>query len=133
MQNVDELVAELLQSPIVHISGHMTPEFTGQEKKMLQKYVENGGFILADACCGKMEFDWGFRNLMKELFPDQPLTPLPADHSIWTASGKFAVLPNKPFELWGIQVCCKTGVVYCPQDLSCWWESNQFDNKNPTA
>ena len=37
------------------------------------------------------------------------------------------------FKLEGIQVRGKTKVIYCPQGLSCWWESNQFDNQNPTA
>jgi hypothetical protein len=132
VENVDELVADLLQSPIVHISGHMAPGFKDKEEEMLKKYVENGGFIMADACCGKTEFDAGFKKLMEKLF-DNPLVPLPANHAIWTASGKFLVPPNGPFKLYGIQVCCKTGVVYCPQDLSCWWESTQFDNKNPTG
>jgi hypothetical protein len=127
VENVDELVAELLQSPLVHISGHLAPEFSGQEEEMLRKYIANGGFIFADACCGRPQFDRGFRRLMARLFPDNPLQPLPASHSIWTASGKFLVPPNNPFKLEGIQICCKTAVVYCPQDLSCWWESNLYD------
>lgn len=133
---VDELVAELLPSPIAYISGHYAPDFSREArlKEVLVKYVENGGFILAEACCGRPEFDKGFRDLMKELFPDTPLTPLPDDHPIWTASGKFAVPPNRRFPLEGIQMGCKTIVVYSPRDLSCWWESNRHqDGDGQTA
>jgi hypothetical protein len=132
----DELIAELLQSPVVYITGHWHPEFLGQEKGekgILRRYVENGGFILAEACCGRPEFDKGFRELMSELFPDTPLQPLPPEHPIWTASGKFAVPPNRPFPLEGIQMGCKTVVVYSPKDLSCSWESNQYDQGDTQA
>jgi hypothetical protein len=126
---VDDLTAELLQSPVAYFNGHHAPDFSREKrmKDVLRKYVENGGLILAEACCGRPEFDRGFRDLMKELFPETPLQPLAEDHPIWTASGKFAVPPNRPFRLEGIQMGCKTVVVYSPQDLSCWWESNQFD------
>jgi hypothetical protein len=128
---IRELTSELLQSPIVYFNGHQAPRLSGAEKELLREFVENGGFIMADACCGREEFDRGFRALMDELFPQAPLKPLPPQHPIWTAAGpKFAVLPNqfKPeAQLFGVEKGCKTVVVYSPRDLSCWWESNQHD------
>jgi hypothetical protein len=125
------LTAELLQSPILYFNGHLPPRLSGSEEELLKQYVENGGFIFAEACCGKEDFDKGFRRLMADLFPRAPLKKLPVNHPIWTAAGpSFAVLPTefqRPVELWGIEMGCKTVVVYCPQDLSCWWESNQYD------
>src|SRR5262249_7964839 len=46
-----ELTSELLQSPIAYITGHKSPKdrFTGREKKLLQQFIEHGGFILAEA------------------------------------------------------------------------------------
>ena len=35
------------------------------------KAAERGGVIVAEACCGSAEFDAGFRNLMKLMFPRQ--------------------------------------------------------------
>jgi hypothetical protein len=118
------LVRDLLQSPIVYFNGHQEPWLTGVQKKLLQQYVEQGGFILAEACCGRPEFDAGFRKLMKELFPDNPLKPLGPEHPIWRAH---AVVPPDAFPLEGIDYGCKTVVVYSPHDLSCLWESNQTD------
>ena len=124
------LVGDLLQSPIVYFNGHKEPRLTGVQKKMLQDYVEQGGFILAEACCGRRDFDDGFRKLMKELFPDNPLKKLGPDHPIWRAH---AVVPPGTFDLEGIDYGCKTVVVYSPQDLSCLWEANQMQGRGLLA
>src|SRR4029077_10855314 len=51
-QDLNNLVGELLPSPIVYFNGHKAPQFTERDKELLRRYVENGGFILAEACCG---------------------------------------------------------------------------------
>jgi hypothetical protein len=116
-----ELVGQLLQSPIAYFDGHEAPEFSDVQEKMLKEYIEQGGFILAEACCGRKNFDEGFRKLMKRLFPDNPLRKLPATHAIWRSH---AVVPPGSFNLEGIDYGCKTVVVYSPEDLSCSWENN---------
>lgn len=126
-QRLDQLTSDLLQSPIAYFNGHHAPVFTDAEKQLLRKYVDNGGFLLAEACCSQQGFDFGFRALMGELFPNAKLERIGPGHPIWTASGKFQSDPNK-FELWGINQGCKTVVVYSPRDLSCRWESNKLDD-----
>lgn len=118
-----DAAGELLQSPILYINGHRAPEFTGNEKRLLREYVNNGGFILAEACCGKKEFADKFRAVVKELFEDD-LTPLPEEHPIWRAWAPIAA-GTCPFKLEGLQQGCKTIVVFSPQDMSCLWEANQ--------
>jgi hypothetical protein len=91
---------------------------------MLREYVEQGGFIFAEAsdgygCDGKA-FDRSFRELMADLFPDSPLRLLPPDHAVWYAQKK--VDPDHLRPLYGIDACCRTSVVYCPETLSCFWE-----------
>jgi len=113
-------VEDMLQAPIVYFNGHQAPEFTPEGKKNLRDYVEQGGFILAEACCGRPEFDAGFRALIKELFPEEEyeLHPLPPEHAIWRA--KHQLSPDA-HPLWGIEHGCRTVVVYSPDDLSCFW------------
>ncbi|MFN4258637.1 MAG: DUF4159 domain-containing protein [Gemmataceae bacterium] len=118
------LVGDLLQSPIVYFNGHDEPRFTGAEEDMLQRYVEEGGFIFAEACCGKPEFDRGFRALMRRLFPDNELKPLLADHPIWQAH---FLVPPDAFPLEGVEIGCKTMIVYSPRPISGWWEENLRD------
>jgi hypothetical protein len=124
--------SEMLQSPIVYITGHSSPRlrFNAIEKKLLKQYVDNGGFIMAEACCGSPDFDQGFKELCLELWPENPLEYLPGDHAVWNAAGNMPVPPGRPHKLMGIQMGCKrTVVVYSPQDLSCLWESNEHDGR----
>ena len=118
-----EEVGNLLQSPILYMNGHQAPVLTPIQKQLLRGYLDEGGFLLAEACCGRKEFADGFRALMKELFPDNDLAQLRPDHPIWTAH--FAVRPDfVPLE--GIEQGCKTVVVFSPQPLAGYWEVNQW-------
>ena len=111
---------DLLETPVLFLSGHDDLVLSGDEEDKLQHYVSRGGFIFAEACCGGAAFDRDFRELMKRLFPDSALRLLPADHPVWFAEQK--VDPDFIKPLYGIDACCRTSVVYCPQDLSCYWE-----------
>jgi hypothetical protein len=120
----DSLAAELLQSPIAYLNGHKAPVFSDAEEKMLVKYVEQGGFVFAEACCGRQEFDAGFRALVNRLFnkdKEHPLRELRPDHPIYTAY--FPLLADKNRPLYGIEFGCKTLIVYSPQPLAGWWEA----------
>ena len=119
---VKELAAELLQSPVTYFNGHNRAP-TGKERDILKEYLNNGGFVFAEACCGRPEFDADFRAMCKEMFPDNPLTLLPDSHAVWLASGKFAVPPGE-FPIWGIQQGCKTILMYSPKAISGYWEGN---------
>lgn len=114
-------VGSLLQSPIVYMNGHLAPRLSDVQKKLLMQYIDEGGFLMAEACCGRPEFAAGFRALMTELFPDTPLKPLGPAHPIWTAH-----VPVAPdfVALEGIEKGCKTVVVFSPQPLAGWWEIN---------
>src|SRR5262249_55454027 len=114
-QDLQELVGDLLQSPGVYLNGHEGPRLTDVEKELLKQYIDQGGFLLAEACCGRQWFDEGFRALMKELFPDHPLKRLPPEHPLWRAH---TLVPPSEFKLEGIEMGCKTVVVYSPQPLA---------------
>src|SRR5262249_55980082 len=119
-----ELAAELLQSPVVYFNGHDKAP-SGKEEEILKEYVENGGFIFAEACCGNPAFDRDFKALMKRMFDQAELTELPHDHPVWTS--KFLVTPRDPFPLYGVQHGCKWVVIYSSRPISGYWEQNEFD------
>ncbi len=118
-------IEDMLQAPIGYFNGHEFPTFSANGKARLREYVEQGGVIVAEACCGRREFDAGFRALMREIFPDNEteLHPLAEDHAIWRA--KYRLDPST-HPLWGIEQGCRTVVIYSPDDLSCYW--NQLEN-----
>lgn len=115
-------VEDLLQAPVVFFNGQEMPAFSDQEKQHLRDYVDRGGFIFAEACCGGDQFEKGFRKLMSEVFPEPEygLRLLPPEHPIWRAEE--TVNPEFARPLWGIDIGCRTSVVFCPDDLSCYWE-----------
>ena len=129
---IRNLAAELLQSPIVFFNGHkLAPR--NKEEAILKEYVNNGGFILAEACCGSPTFDRDFRELVERLFGKGSLQRLPAAHAVWRASGKFEV-DSRAFELWGVSQGCKTVLIYSPKPIAGYWESNNFkDGRSKTA
>ena len=115
-------VEDMLQSPVLFLNGRFAPQFTDEEKKRLRDYVDRGGFIFAEACCDGEEFEAGFRKLMKDVFPEEEykLRLLPPQHPIWRAEQP--VDPDYVRPLWGIDIGCRTSVVLCTKDLSCYWE-----------
>jgi hypothetical protein len=121
--------ADLLESPVLFLSGSQPLDFSNEQRQALKQYLENGGFLFAEACdgngCNGTAFDRSFRALMRELFTDSELRKLPPDHAVWFAQEKVepAHLPkDSEFWLWGLDACCRTSVVYCPRSLSCYWE-----------
>jgi hypothetical protein len=134
-QVVDPAIAsvpELLQAPIVFFNGHKPPELNALARQNLKEFVEQGGFIFAEACCGSREFDAGFKKLMKEVFPqeDYKLRPLAEDHPVWRAKN---LLSPEHYPLWGIEHGCRTVVIYSPADLSCYWNQSERTPNNPAV
>ena len=123
-------VEDMLQAKIAYFNGHDAPTFDARGKQALRDFVDQGGFIFADACCGRIEFDRGFRALMKEIFPDQEydLHPLAADHAVWRS--KYLLNPSD-HPLWGIEHGCRTVVIYSPEDLSCDWNQAETQGELP--
>ena len=116
-------LTDLMEAPVLFISGGEPLKLNKEQKENLRDYVNQGGFIFAEACCDNKAFDASFRKLMKELFPESPLRLLPPDHAIWFAQEK--IDPRFVGTLEGMQACCRTSIVYSRIDLSCYWELNQ--------
>ena len=119
---------DLLETPVLFISGSAIFGISSAQKKLLHDYVEQGGFIFAEACnqdgCKGENFDRAFRAFVAEVF-EQPLEKLPPDHPIWFAEARVEpqTMPHD-FWLYGVQSCCRLGLVYSPISLSCRWELN---------
>ena len=127
---------DLLETPVLFISGSEEFILAPQHRKLLKDYVEQGGFIFGEACdgngCKGDAFEESFRREMELIF-DKPLQKLPPNHPIWAAETKVApdALPEG-FWLYGIDACCRTSVVFSPISLSCRWELAKPYGAKPT-
>ncbi len=117
--SIDAPLEDLVDAPIIFFNGHDGfPKFTDAQKKKLKECIEQGATIFAEACCGRKAFDTGFRQFCKELFPEYQLKPLELTHPIF----KSVYILDETYGLEGMQVGCRTSIIYSPRALSTLWE-----------
>jgi hypothetical protein len=73
----------LFEYPLLYMTGSWDPDLSREERALLHRFLTNGGVLIADAAAGRQEFDLAFRRLCEELFPNNALQPLPADHLVY--------------------------------------------------
>jgi hypothetical protein len=135
IRSKDATIDDLNQAPVLYISGSKAPTWTDAELANLRRYLDTGGFIFAENCCGGTEFDAGFRAMLARMFPDRDergnllyqLRPLPLEHTVWHAEERVDPKYMRPLE--GLDVGCRTSVIYCPQNLGCYWELDRLGRK----
>jgi hypothetical protein len=121
--NTAATAATLADAPILYIQGHGPVVFPAAFRTAVKLFVENGGFVVASACCGSPVFDQSFRAEMARVFPDAPFEPLPADHEVYTIRHRIA--SPQAFMLQGMNTGCRVAVLYAPHDLCCAWGACQ--------
>jgi len=127
------------QAPVLWLSGKGAFDLGPDAGQRLRRYVDEGGFIFAEACCpASGEFDRRFRQLVGEIFPEPEygLHLLPPEHPAWHAEE--IVPPELHRPLLGVDYGCRTCLIYAPPiyapptdgkspapsmpSLSCLWE-----------
>lgn len=85
-ETVEPGSSDLFQFPFIHMTGHGNVVFSEAEKENLRQYLLSGGFLHIDDNYGMDEY---IRPLLKELFPDQNLQEVPANHEIFRNQFEF--------------------------------------------
>lgn len=127
----------IFSAPFLYLTGHEYFTISKGEAAQLKKYLDNGGFLFAEACCGRKGFDLAFRLLMSELYPSNPLTGIPASSQVFRSPndvqqvgvtpmlqqdlGKAALAPR----LEGIDFNGHYGVIYSQFGMAGGWEMSQ--------
>lgn len=117
-----EGVDALLQAPIQYLSGSDRPDdIQGPQADLLREYIVQGGFLFAVQNCENSEFDAGFRDLIQRMSPagDFQLQRLPPTHDVYRSEYIFKA-ESAP-ELWGVDVGCRTAIIYAPYDHGARW------------
>lgn len=101
---------------------------------MLREYLASGGFLFAEACCGRKGFDLAFRRIMKQVLPSQPLQRIDPNGSIFRIPNDVRTVGVTPTlaadlgrnattpRLEGIDIDGHFTVVYSPYGLAGGWE-----------
>lgn len=112
----------LFDSPLLYWSGEGGfAELSDAEISGLRRFVEFGGFVIIDdAHPEEGAFDASVRRALARAFPDRPLAPVPADHTVFRS---FYLLDRPvgrvrgPEQLEAIQLEDRLAVVYTRHDL----------------
>ncbi len=133
---------KIFDAPMLYITGHETFQLSAPEIRNLRDYLKKGGFLLAEACCGRRGFDAAFTREMKKVLPEYPFTKIPADAQLFhlpNAINTVGVTPalssqmggktTIPPKLLGIEIDGHYAVIYSPYGMCGGWEMAQ----NPYA
>jgi hypothetical protein len=122
--------------PVLYITGWTPlPQLTDKTKDALRQYLYSGGTLIVHANCGRPEFNDSFKKLQGELFPDRPMGWLPPDHPIYSCLHKITKMRFRKDEgdwqeadyrtlLMGMNIGCRTAIIYSPIDVSWGWDAN---------
>ncbi|TWT99028.1 DUF4159 domain-containing protein [Neorhodopirellula pilleata] len=124
-------VEDLLQTPVLVIGGREDLKFDAPLLDRMKEYLDQGGTILFDAqagdgCGDDRVFRQAVETMCSQWYPNSRLESLPPSHPIWFAE-RFVdpkVLlddDGQPFDIEGVQACCRTPVFYSRQSLMCRW------------
>ncbi len=118
--------------------GRKNFAFSQEERDGLRGYLENGGTLIGDACCGSTQFDASFREMIAQTF-GKPLELIPITHELFNLpqlgndvrqvtrriptvqpSGTLSVESSvgEPI-LEGLQINGRWVVIYSKYDISC--------------
>ena len=126
----------MLEAPFCYIAGHKLVEFNPQERRNFERYVRNGGFVLADDCNHDIDglFARSFEAEMTRIFGREALKKLPKNHAVYSSFFRFDSPPNTAYELngWGddlihdylkgIEIDGRLGLLYSNKDYGCEWD-----------
>lgn len=130
----------LVDFKFLYMHGRRDFSFAEEDLDFLRFDLENGGLLLADACCGSLAFDKAFRRFAKQLFPKRDLQLVPADDVLYSAqlNGEALAEANtkcrievggplramQPY-LEGIKIDGRWVLLYSKYDLGCALERHQ--------
>ncbi|MGA3172264.1 MAG: DUF4159 domain-containing protein [Chthoniobacteraceae bacterium] len=125
---------KLADSPVLYMHGHEDFVLSDDEVVHLRDYLNNGGLLIAEACCGRQDFANAFVREMKKVFPDQPLQAISPESPIFSTPNKITqvgVTPAlqarigqsaMPPQLLGIQQDGHYSIIFSPYGLIAGWE-----------
>lgn len=82
---------DLYRYPFLYLSGHGRITLDDGDLVTLVRYLDAGGFLYADDNYG---LDASFREMVRQLFPEQELVPLAGDHPIYHSFYNLEGLPK---------------------------------------
>ncbi len=139
VEAIPPTLEELTRFPLTCMHGRYRFQLPVQQQDALREYLKRGGVLFADACCGSTQFDRSFRDLARQLFPNQELKIIPPDHELYAATtgheirevtrrrlvpGELNAALTMQTEkgaplLEGVEIDGRLAIIYSRHDISC--------------
>ncbi|MDR0390806.1 MAG: DUF4159 domain-containing protein, partial [Planctomycetaceae bacterium] len=141
----------MFRYPVLFMFGRKAFKLSQEQRTMLKRYLEQGGFLFVNSICSSKLFTDSFIEEMHQIFPDYPLQVIPSDDVLFSdAVGGFKIntveirqreqspnraaitnLRNEKPELFGISLNGSRGdncwnVIFSSTDILCPLESQTF-------
>lgn len=125
---------KLFDNPVVFMTGHEQFSLSPEERKNLRDYLDSGGMLLAEACCGRKGFDFSFRREINNLFPGESLEVVASDSVLYRMPNRIGQMkvtsalenqlksPTADPRLMRLNHDGKDAVIYSPLGLQGGWE-----------
>lgn len=131
---VEEFSFDPDEVPVVYMIGHREVDFPASAVGKMRGYVQKGGFLLCESCCGDPDRMKWYRSLTKRMFPDQELHRLAPDHPLFRAGyeltqAQYLTKGEKstgPPVMWGVDLGCRTAVLVSEMDMSGGWARARY-------
>lgn len=118
---------DLFDYPFLYLSGRYEFEMPdGRDLDRLRRHLTYGGFLLVDDGLGFLNEGFGrsARELIRRLFPREPLEPLSSEHAVFRSYYLINMIGGRQSisqGLEGVQLGRFTPVVFCRNDLGGAW------------
>ena len=121
---------------LLYLTGHGDLPLDDAEAAGLRAFLQGGGFLLADACCGDLAFDVAFRREIARVLPGTKLAAIPTDHPVFSSFHQIREVGYTPAvrasfpdlrgpALEGIAIGGVLRVAYSRFDLGNGWEGEE--------
>ena len=126
----------LFDAPMLYFTGHENFRLNKSEAARLREYLLNGGFVFAEACCGRKGFKLSFRQQLSRIIPENPMREISSDNMIYAFPNNVSNVGVTPAlaaqagasirpKLMGIEINGYYGVVFSPYGMAGGWEMSQ--------
>jgi len=121
--SLDGTVDDLLEAPVLYLSGRTHWEFSEEQIARLREYSLRGGLIFAVAQEEGDPFAQAVRELAAALFPGSPLRELPGTHPLFMGQVQFVI--DDPPKMYEVHNGVRPLLLLTTEDVSNTWNRYQ--------
>ena len=113
--------SSVFEYPFAIMTGEGAFTLQEQERRNLKAFLTRGGFLLASAGCSSKEWARSFNLEFKKIFPNEELTEISMDHSLFRSLFTIPAVNLKrggTTLLRGFEINGKIALIYTPEGLN---------------